>query len=142
MELEFVSVQHDEFDCLFNCVKQGLYTHVERVFGWDDAFQRERLCNEYDFSWFHWIKRDGDKVGLVCFKPYDNAIHLHLLVVMTDQQGQGVGKQVMSQLHQKVLNEKREALTLSSFIDNTRALNLYQKLGYQIVQREEHFVSM
>ncbi|EGA69391.1 putative acetyltransferase [Vibrio sinaloensis DSM 21326] len=142
MTLEWVSVRLQEFELLFDCVKQGLYAHVKPVFGWNDEFQRERLKNEYEFSWFHWILRDGEKVGVVCFKPYDNAIHLHLLVIQAEHQGLGIGRKVMKQLHQKVIDEKRTALTLSSFIGNTRAIALYQDLGYQIVEREDHFVSM
>ncbi len=51
------------------------------MFGWDDDFQRERLTNEYEPHWFSWILAEGERVGLLCCKPYDDALHVHLLII-------------------------------------------------------------
>lgn len=142
MELEFIAATDTEFEEIFACVKQGLHTHIEQVFGWDDEFQRDRLRNSYQQAWFHWVVEEGDKVGLACFKRYDNAMHLHLLIVFPSKQRQGVGHRVMERLKELACREGREALTLSSFAVNTQAVKLYQSLGYQITDSDEQFVSM
>lgn len=41
-----------EFEALFLTVKQGIYSYVDSVFGWDDNFQRDRLKNDYEPSGF------------------------------------------------------------------------------------------
>ncbi|ARP40910.1 GNAT family N-acetyltransferase [Vibrio syngnathi] len=141
--IQFQLVSNSEFEELFACVKQGLFIHVDNVFGWDDDFQRQRLINDYHPSWFHWIYSENEKVGLVCFKPYDNAYHVHLLIISPQYQGRSLGKQVMALIHKRAMEEQRSQVTLSSFRSNTRAISFYQALGYQIVDDSDtNFVGM
>ncbi len=142
-KLKFQLVANSEFEELFACVKQGIFEHVDNVFGWDDEFQRNRLSNDYHPSWFHWVYRDSQKVGLACFKPYDNAYHVHLLIIFPQHQSQNIGQQVMMLIQNKARIEQRNQVTLSSFRDNTRAIQFYEGLGYQVVDdSDENFVGM
>ncbi|CAK2706321.1 acetyltransferase (GNAT) family protein [Vibrio crassostreae] len=141
IQLQLVS--NSEFEELFAFVKQGLFIHVDNVFGWDDDFQRQRLLNDYHPSWFHWVYLGKQRVGLVCFKPYDNAYHIHLLIIFPQNQGRSLGKQAMTLIHKRATEERREQVTLSSFRSNTRGISFYQALGYQIVDdSDENFVGM
>ncbi|NOJ06728.1 GNAT family N-acetyltransferase [Vibrio splendidus] len=141
--IQFQLVSNSEFEERFTCVKQGLFIHVDNVFGWDDDFQRQRLLNDYHPSWFHWVYRGEERIGLVCFKPYDNAYHIHLLIIFPQNQGRSLGKQVMTLIHKRATEERREQVTLSSFRSNTRAISFYQELGYQIVDdSDENFVGI
>ncbi|NOH33562.1 GNAT family N-acetyltransferase [Vibrio chagasii] len=141
-ELRLETVLSSEFDELFDCVKQGIFEHVDNVFGWDDEFQRYRLSNDYQPSWFHWVYKGSQKVGLTCFKPYDNAYHVHLLIIFPQHQSQNIGQQVMMLIQNKARIEQRKQVTLSSFRDNTRAIQFYEALGYQVVDdSDEDFVS-
>ena len=141
--MQFQLISNLEFEELFTCVKQGLFIHVDNVFGWDDEFQHNRLLNDYQPSWFHWVYRGKEKIGLVCFKPYDNAYHIHLLIIFPQNQGRSLGKQAMTLIHKRATEERREQVTLSSFRSNTRGISFYQALGYQIVDdSDENFVGM
>ena len=136
-------VRDSEFEALFSTVKQGLYPYVDAVFGWDDNFQRARLKNDYKPSWFYWIIINNTRVGLLCFKPYENAYHVHLLLVFPDYQNQNIGSKVMRHIHQLTLTEQRSRVTLSSFKVNHKAISFYQKLGYQVCDdRDADFVSL
>ncbi|MEZ8386605.1 GNAT family N-acetyltransferase [Vibrio splendidus] len=141
--IQFQLVSNSEFEELFACVKQGLFIHVDNVFGWDDDFQRQRLLNDYHPSWFHWLYLGKQRGGLVCFKPYDNAYHIHLLIIFPQYQGRTLGKEVMTLIHKRAMEEGRKHVTLSSFRSNTRAISFYQALGYQIVDDcDEDFVGL
>lgn len=141
--IQFQLVSNSEFEELFTCVKQGLFIHVDNVFGWDDDFQRQRLLNDYHPSWFHWVYRGEERIGLVCFKPYDNAYHIHLLIISPQYQGHSLGKQVMCLIHKRATEERREQVTLSSFRSNTRAISFYQSLGYRVVDEgDDDFVGL
>lgn len=141
--IQFRLVSNSEFEDLFAFVKPGLFIHVDNGFGWDDDFQRQRLLNDYHPSWFHWIYREKERVGLVCFKPYDNAYHIHLLIIYPQYQGKMFGKEVMSLIHNKAHQEQRNQVTLSSFRSNARAISFYQALGYQVVDKcDEDFLGM
>ncbi|MFA0283520.1 GNAT family N-acetyltransferase [Vibrio sp. 10N.222.55.F12] len=141
--IQFQLVSNSEFEELFTCVKQGLFIHVDNVFGWDDDFQRQRLLNDYHPSWFRWVYRENKRVGLACFKPYDNAYHIHLLIIFPQYQGRSLGKKVMTLIHKRAMQEQRNQVTLSSFKSNTHAISFYQSLGYQVVDEEDDdFVGM
>ncbi|MGB1973999.1 MAG: GNAT family N-acetyltransferase [Vibrio toranzoniae] len=140
-KLQFQLASNSEFEELFACVKQGILEHVDNVFGWDDEFQRSRLLNDYHPSWFHWIYHEKERIGLVCFKPYDNTYHI--LIIYPQYQGKMLGKEVMSLIHNKALREQRNQVILSSFRSNARAISFYQRLGYQIIDdSDEDFVGM
>ncbi|WP_061037699.1 GNAT family N-acetyltransferase [Vibrio coralliirubri] len=142
-DIQLQLVSNSEFEELFACVKQGIFIHVNSVFGWDDDFQRQRLINDYHPSWFHWIYHKNERVGLVCFKPYDNAYHIHLLIIFPQYQGRSLGKQVMTLIHKKAMAEQLSQVTLSSFRSNTRAISFYQSLGYHVVDDSNaHFTSL
>lgn len=97
MDINLVQITVDEFDSLFSVVKQAIYAHVDAVFGWNDDVQRKRLMNDYEPNWFNWIYQEGQRVGMLCFKAYDNALHVHLLVVFPEFQNQKLGEKVMNQ---------------------------------------------
>jgi len=129
-------------DAVFSLVKQELYSYIDAVFGWDDTFQRRRLETEYQPDWFYWIHIANERAGMVCFKPYNNAYHVHFLIVEPKKQGRGTGCLVMEYLHKLAYQEQRESITLSSFVHNSRAISFYKNLGYQITDSEDDFVSM
>ncbi|MEX1215727.1 GNAT family N-acetyltransferase [Saccharospirillum sp.] len=137
-----MQVKYDEFDALFSVVKQGLCSHVDAVFGWCDQFQRERLSSEYEINWFNWVYVDHKRIGMLCFKPYDNAIHIHLLVVFPEFQNQKFGEMIMNHVHQLAQEQGRSRVTLSSFACNEPAIKFYKSLGYQVSDSDENFLSM
>ena len=141
MTIKLQPILPAEFDDLFAIVKQAIYPYVEAVFGWDDDFQRRRLVEEHQPEWFYWVYVHAERIGLLCFKPYDNAIHVHLLIVFPDYQNQKLGQLIMSYVHDLAKVEGRERITLSSFVLNTGAIAFYKRLGYQVVEIEDDFLT-
>ncbi|MGL4355449.1 MAG: GNAT family N-acetyltransferase [Aeromonas popoffii] len=142
MEIELAGVPQSEFEQVFATVKQGLFPYVEAVFGWDDEFQRERLTCAYQPHWFSWILQSSERVGLLCCKPYDDALHVHLLIIFPRYQGRQLGAAVMARLHREAEREGKCRVTLSSFTDNQRAIRFYQRLGYKVIEGDQAFVSL
>ncbi|MEI8656450.1 MULTISPECIES: GNAT family N-acetyltransferase [Vibrio] len=142
MDIKLVQIQTDEFDSLFSVVKQALYTHVDAVFGWSDEFQRKRLKDDYEPNWFYWVYQRGQRIGVLCFKPYDNALHVHLLVVFPEFQNQKLGEKVMKYVHHQACLQGCGSITLSSFVRNESAVRFYKSLGYRVIDSDENFYSL
>ena len=142
MDIKLVQIKADEFDSLFSVVKQALYAHVDAVFGWRDEFQRKRLMDDYEPNWFNWIYQEEQRVGMLCFKPYDNALHVHLLIVFPEFQNQKLGEKVMKYVQHQACLQGRDSITLSSFVRNEHAVRFYKSLGYRVVDRDENFYSL
>lgn len=140
--IEFRSVVQDEWSVLFSVVKAGLFHHVDAVFGWDDDFQKQRLIDDYQPEWFFWVYQNGVKVGLVCYKPYDDAFHIHLLIILTKHQGKAIGTSVMATIETQAKFENKKRITLSSFKRNHGAITFYKNLGYQVASDDKDFVSL
>ena len=100
------------------------------------------MTSEYEPHWFSWILAEGERVGLLCCKPYDAALHIHLLIIFPQYQGKQLGSAVMDRLHREAASEGRLRVTLSSFSANQRAIGFYRRLGYQVVAEEPTFVSL
>ncbi|MBW3843426.1 GNAT family N-acetyltransferase [Aeromonas hydrophila] len=142
MEIELAGIAPSEFEQRFAAVKEGIFSYVEAVFGWEDDFQHERLTSEYEPHWFSWILAERERIGLLCRKPYDGALHVHLLIIFPRYQGRQLGSAVMARLHREAASEGRHRVTLSSFSANQRAIEFYRRLGYQVVAEEPAFVSL
>ncbi|ELN9189196.1 GNAT family N-acetyltransferase [Vibrio cholerae] len=142
MDIQLIQIENDEFESVFSVVKQGLYSHVDAVFGWCDEFQVNRLKNDYEPHWFHWVYINNEQVGLLCFKPYENAFHVHLLIVFPEFQNQQLGGRVMNVVHEMAREQGRSHVTLSSFTRNESALRFYKSLGYKVTESDENFLSL
>ncbi|ELE7615283.1 GNAT family N-acetyltransferase [Vibrio vulnificus] len=142
MDIQLKQIESDEFESLFSVVKQGLYSHVDAVFGWCDEFQANRLKSDYEPHWFHWVYFNKTQVGMLCFKPYENALHVHLLIVFPEFQNQRLGEKVMSTVHGIAREQGRSYVTLSSFTRNESAVRFYKYLGYQVTESDENFLSL
>ncbi len=142
MIIKIEPVLPSEFDEIFTSVKRGLFHHIDAAFGWDDQLQRHRLTTEYQSDWFYWIYAGEQRVGLLCFKSYDNALHVHFLIIEPSQQGKKIGTKVMKLIHEQAISDMKQQITLSSFAQNQRAIAFYQSLGYEIVDTDDHFVSL
>lgn len=142
MEITLAGVPSSECEQRFAAVKEGIFPYVEAVFGWDDEMQRARLTSEYEPHWFSWILVGGERVGLLCCKPYEDALHVHLLVIFPRHQGRQLGSAVMARLQREAASEGRLRVTLSSFTANQGALRFYRRLGYQVVAEAPAFVSL
>ncbi|WP_391087006.1 GNAT family N-acetyltransferase [Vibrio sp. NH-UV-68] len=142
MDIQLIQIENDEFESLFSVVKQGLYSHVDAVFGWCDEFQVNRLKNDYEPHWFHWVYLNNTQVGMLCFKPYENAFHVHLLIVFPEFQNQQLGGRVMNVVHEMAREQGRSHVTLSSFTRNESAVRFYKSLGYKMTESDENFLSL
>ncbi|EIO4097971.1 GNAT family N-acetyltransferase [Vibrio parahaemolyticus] len=142
MDIQLIQIENDEFESLFSVVKQGLYSHVDAVFGWCDEFQVNRLKNDYEPHWFHWVYLNNTQVGMLCFKPYENAFHVHLLIVFPEFQNQQLGGRVMNVVHEMAREQGRSHVTLSSFTRNESAVRFYKSLGYKVTESDENFLSL
>jgi len=139
MSIKFKSMDDPYSSEVFEITKAGLFPYVDEVFGWDDDFQKQRMRDDYQAEWFYWAISEGTKIGYVCFKPYDQALHLHLIIIAKPFQGRGYGRKIMSAIHEVARTEERD-ITLSSFRCNSRAVELYKSFNYEVTEEEEHSI--
>lgn len=114
---------------------------IDDAFGWDEDFQRQRFFSHYEQDWFRWIEEGEKRIGLVCFAERDEGLHVHLLIVEDDYKGKGYGKAAMLELH-KLARNKKLSVKLSTFKNNLSAIAFYKKLGYEVINEDQHFLDL
>lgn len=129
----------------FDIYKSGLQAVIEEAFGWNDDFQYQRFQSRYKLEWFHWIENNLEKVGYICFhgdKSEGSDIHIDLLIIRQSYKSMGLGRKTMFKLHALASMENYNSVSLSSFKTNRAAIAFYNKLGYQIINEDEHFYDL
>lgn len=141
VDIKLQPVQHETMDELFAVFTCYMRPVLEDVLGWNEAFQKEGFCSFLQHEWFYWMILDSQRVGLVCHKTTEASVHVHLLVVFSDRQRQGLATQVIRDLLENA-HQQDLPLTLSCFKTNEGALQLYKKLGFVVTSQDEHFYKM
>nr|MBQ8245206.1 GNAT family N-acetyltransferase [Oscillospiraceae bacterium] len=79
---------------------------------------------------FRRVLMDGTPAGYFCLCPSDRKWELDSLFIFPEYQGNGIGTEVI----RTCLNASGGKLFLYVFKDNTGALRLYERMGFQIVK--------
>lgn len=136
------NISTDELDEVYELYKEGLFEFIDQTFGWNEEFQRSRFQSSYAKETLFWVL-DGNRqrIGLLCYRKSDQALHLSLLLLYKAHQGSGIGRQIMEQL-EALASEEGIRITLSTFKVNRKAFSFYQSLGYQVERQDENFYEM
>jgi GNAT superfamily N-acetyltransferase len=125
---------------LFELYKLSLHDYIDRTFGWDENFQQERFDMSYPDSECTSITIGSATAGYFALRNEVEAVHLSLLLLQPEFRNRGIGREVMQTLMSRAA-EFNQPLNLSCFLCNTRAMRFYQKLGFSVVTKDEHFVT-
>ncbi|MGC8975626.1 MAG: ribosomal protein S18-alanine N-acetyltransferase [Thermoprotei archaeon] len=69
------------------------------------------------------------------FITTNNCCHVASIAVDPESRGVGLGKKLLSAFEERCLELKIKCLELEVSVKNERAMKLYKKLGYKIVER-------
>lgn len=78
-------------------------------------------------------------IGMGCFWAIIEEAHLTLLGIDPDYRGQGLGELLLSHLLLQAHTWSLERATLEVRASNTTAINLYQKMGFEIAGRRKDY---
>ncbi|EPJ43593.1 MAG: acetyltransferase, gnat family [Osedax symbiont Rs1] len=138
MKIALSRLKAVELESAFEIFKTYMKPIIEDAFGWDDIFQKNGFQGRLEPEWFSWILFNEEKVGLLCSRLKEDSLHIHLLIIFTQVQKQGLATLVTNKLRTEAHNQQLP-LTLSCFKNNQPALNLYKKLGYTVNSEDEFF---
>jgi|GEM_PF-472928 len=110
--------------------------HIEQIWGWDDAWQWEYFCKEWDEADWR-VLLDGEKViGYLCWTIEYDHLYLKNVSLLPGYQGRGLGGLAMDFI-ENLAEEKNLAVKLSVFKTNKRVLEFYKKRGFKVIEEIE-----
>lgn len=108
---------------------------VIRQFGtWDDDGQRQYFDEKWTRATYRIIEQDGTPIGVIWVTEHADHHVLHEIQLHPDWQGQGIGSRVIRH-HIHRARDRQCSLRLRVLTQNTRAQQLYARLGFLVVQR-------
>jgi ribosomal protein S18 acetylase RimI-like enzyme len=114
--------------------RAAMRAYVEAVWGWDESVQRGFHERGFDPGRTQIITVDGQDAGVLIVEHRPAEIYLGRIELHPDRQGRGVGSRLIRRLlHDAAI--RRQPLTLEVLTVNTRAHQLYQRLGFREVGR-------
>lgn len=101
----------------------------------DFSFQKkgDTTCNLYI---------EGDRAGFMHYRIEGDTFHIVWLDLSDKYKGLGNGDKIMYELESKANEEKCNKMKLQVLESNTRAVNLYKKHGFTVIEKEGFFLIM
>jgi GNAT superfamily N-acetyltransferase len=89
------------------------------------------------------IYLDDEPVACGCFKKYNkNAVELKRMFVSPKARGLGLAQMIIRELEVEARNQGFEIMILETLYKQIEAINLYQKVGFKIVDNYEPYVGL
>lgn len=131
--LEFSSPTPEQYDLFLQWMWDDGHDYMERTMRlmdmtWDEYAQIFRtrgkvysIYQDANLAGFYWIEERGD------------TLHLHGLILIPAFQGKGIGTSILTMLGQKYTGKMKQ-IELGVYQQNSGAIRLYEKLGFQVTQ--------
>jgi len=123
---------------MFDLHRDVFHDHIEKIWGWDETWQRSDFATEFACTATSIIEVDCQMAGYVQVQNKEDRIHVQNLAVSPKFQGEGIGTRILKEL-QREASARQVPLQLGVFRTNASARKLYERLGFhQTGQTETH----
>ena len=137
---------HEAGDMGWVIYQHGLLYHQE--YGWDETFEAlvAQICADFITHYDPakercWIaEMQGERIGSIfCVNAGDNVAKLRLLLVAPKARGLGLGMRLVQEGIRFARRAGYSKVTLWTNDILVEARQIYQKLGFQLVEEEQHY---
>jgi len=130
MNYSLKQANKNNLEFIFNLKKSTLKAHIEKIWGWDDEYQRQVLSTEFIEENNYMIYSDGVIIGVLEINETIDEFHIVELEIVPEYQRKGIGSAILQDIILR-MNEKGKKIKLGCFTINTEALKLYEKNGFR-----------
>ena len=107
--------------------------HIDKTWGWDEAWHREDFTKMVDYATWKIIQADSEEVGVYAVKEEDGVLWLKYIVLLPEWQGQGIGGKFVRDLLSEAAGSKKK-VRLNVLKVNESAQRLYKRHGFRVVE--------
>ncbi len=141
MEYSFRSCTIEDFDFLFNLKKENFKWYVDKIWGWKDDDQKERLKQELKEHLSHKkiILINDKPVGVYAVHTTENGdMFINEISILKEYQNRGIGRKILEEELRK--NQENRIRTILQVFKDNPAKKLYKQLGFKIYgETETHY---
>lgn len=125
---------------IYQVKKESNYMYIEKIWGWDEDYQIQDFNTDFKLSDYKIIVLDNTDIGFLQLEEFNNNLNITEIHIISEYRGKGIGSQVINDI---IMDEKNNNKTISiaCFILNQKAKNLYERLGFKIMnETETHYL--
>jgi ribosomal protein S18 acetylase RimI-like enzyme len=118
-------------DFIYGLRVSGLKDFVDQIWGWDEAFQRERFEKSFNSAAYQIISVEGRDVGAMSVDWREGEVSLDDIEITKEWRGRGLGTQIITDL---MAQASRQGCPVSlQVLKLNPAQDLYKRLGFRVV---------
>ena len=140
-EYTFRDCTLNDFDFLFNLKKQNFKWYVDKIWGWDDADQKERLKKDLKehLEHKHIIIYNNMPIGIYALHITENGdCFINEISILKKYQNKGIGSTILKKQLEK--NHQKEIRTILQVFKDNPAKTLYEQLNFKVYgETETHY---
>jgi ribosomal protein S18 acetylase RimI-like enzyme len=139
MDIKPVTPEHKK--SLFNIHETCFRHHIEEIWGWDDMWQWDYFCKEWDQAKWRVILDENKIIGYLCWTIEPDHLYLKNISFIPEYQGRGLGKIAMAFI-EDIATKNKLPINLSTMRTNNRVQKFYKNRGYQVTKIVETGIRM
>ena len=131
MEIKFRNCRYDDCEFILKLKELGMKWYVEKTYGWDINFQRERTKREIEkfIDTMRIIIADNKEIGATNFFEENNEYVVGLVLIHPDYRGKGIATKIIND-YINIARNNNKSIRLSTYKYNP-AQKLYERLGFK-----------
>ncbi len=141
MEYSFKNCTLDDFEFLFELKKENFKWYVDKIWGWNDDDQKQRLKQDLEEHLAHKriILVDSKKVGVYAVHITENGdLFINEISILKEYQHKGIGRKILEE--QLKENRQKGIRTILQVFKDNPAKTLYEELGFKVYgENETHY---
>ena len=141
MTYRLIRAMTGDSELIFDIKKRSIKPYVEKMFGWDEEWQRQFVYKNYRPKDIEFIIAEDHCIGILEVQEDDNEIFLKNILIVDEYQEHGIGTDILKQLIEKA-EASQKSIRLEVLAINQRAEAFYKRLGFEVTERTNIKVCM
>ena len=140
MNIEIRDGSSSDSEWLYALYCSTMKIHIEKMWGWDEEFQRNGFFKNLPSEQFHIVVKNGEDTGAYQIVDKEDHLQLKMIIIKPEAQSQGIGKWIMNKL-QNESKESNKPLKLN-IIKGNPAKSFYLDLGFFVYEEDKELIKM
>ncbi|OFZ58338.1 MAG: hypothetical protein A2381_14440 [Bdellovibrionales bacterium RIFOXYB1_FULL_37_110] len=125
-----------DFQFCLNLHHKAYKVYVSVIWGWDEELQNKMFQDTF-VTTGTWIVSLGEQdIGYYQLNEKVDNLHIRNFIIDQNYQGIGIGTSILKDLIE-TCKTKNQVIKLGVFKMNQRAMKLYRRLGFKVVEESE-----
>ncbi|MGF1909566.1 GNAT family N-acetyltransferase [Vibrio kasasachensis] len=134
------SAVQDDYEFLFELKKAALKCPVERIFGWDEAIQRQIHQQEWIEDRPIIIVVENKPIGSYLIQKRSEELYFARFFILPEYQGMGLGNTILRSV---IAQSEAVGLPITlCYLQGNWVGKLYKRFGFTITSETQEFVYM